>query len=75
MLLTRIVSVTIILLIGCLNVELCPGGLVESPDVELVHIKFCRKVLCVRRSMNVDALYGELGKVPVRVRRKLLMIK
>lgn len=47
----------------------------ESPDVELVHIKFCRKVLCVRRSMNVDALYGELGKVPVRVRRKLLMIK
>lgn len=46
-----------------------------GPDVESLHSKFCRKVLHVRRSTNLDALYGELGRTPMFVRRKLLMIK
>lgn len=46
-----------------------------GPDVESLHSKFCRKVLHVRRSTNLDALYGELGRTPMFVRRKVLMIK
>ena len=47
----------------------------EGPDIEAIHSKFCRKVLCVRRSTNLNALYGELGRIPMSIQRKLIMIK
>ena len=34
-----------------------------------------RKVLCVRLSTNLNALYGELGRIPMSTQRKLMMIK
>ncbi|XP_045185370.2 uncharacterized protein LOC123543357 [Mercenaria mercenaria] len=46
-----------------------------GPYVELIHTKFCRKVLGVKRSTNLSALYGELGRVPMSINRKLIMIK
>ena len=47
----------------------------EAKDIELVHNKFCRKVLCVRQSTNLNCLYGELGRVPLNVTRKINMIR
>ena len=35
-------------------------GYHEAKDIELVHTKSCRKVLCVRPSTNINGLYGEL---------------
>ena len=39
-------------------------------DVEVIHNKFCRKVLCVKKSTNLSSIYGELGRVPLSVIRK-----
>jgi len=50
-------------------------GYHKGPDVEIVHTKFCRKLLGVKKSTNVNALYGELGRTPMFVQRKLIMIK
>ena len=47
----------------------------EGPDIEAIHSKFCRKILCVRRSTNLNALYGELSRIPMYIQRKLIMIK
>ena len=40
-------------------------GYKDSKDIEQVHCKFLRKVLCVKKSTNLDALYGELGRYPL----------
>ena len=50
-------------------------GYHKSPDVEAVHNKYCRKLLFVRSSTNLEAIYGELGRLPMYVYRKLKMIK
>ena len=50
-------------------------GYHEARDVELVHNKFCRKILNVKKSTNIEALYGELGRTPMKVMRKISLIK
>ena len=50
-------------------------GMHKSPDVETMHSKFCRKMLCVKKSTNLEALYGELGTIPMYIQRKIIMIK
>jgi hypothetical protein len=47
----------------------------EAPDIEKVHTKFLRYILGVRKSTNLSALYGELGRTPFIVQRKINMIK
>ena len=47
----------------------------EGPHIELVHTKFCRNSLGVRKSTNLDALYSELGRYPFKIIRKLQLIK
>ena len=42
-------------------------GAVEAKDIELVHTKFCRWILHVRKSTNLTGLYGELGRVPFTI--------
>ena len=49
-------------------------GYHKGPDVEKIHNKFCRKILCVRKSTNISALYGELGRIPMYIQRKLIML-
>ena len=49
-------------------------GLNDAKDIELIHTKFCRWVLHVRKSTNLTGLYGELGRVPFLVHRKIRMI-
>ena len=44
-------------------------------DIERIHTKFCRKILCVKQSTNNDCLYGELGRLPMVVMRKIIMLR
>ena len=48
-------------------------GLNEATDIELIHSKFCRWILHVRKSTNLTGLYGELGRVPFIIQRKIRM--
>ena len=50
-------------------------GFHEATDIELIHTKFLGRVLCVRKSTYITALYGELGRLPLSVIRKLNIIK
>jgi hypothetical protein len=47
----------------------------EATDIEMVHTKFIRSILCVKKSSNLSALYGETGRLPLVICRKLIMIK
>ena len=46
----------------------------EGKDVEVIHTKFCRWILNVKKSTNLAGLYWELGRVPFTVIRKMRMI-
>ena len=37
----------------------------EGKDIENVHKKVCKQMLCVKRSTNSIALYGDLGRIPL----------
>ena len=50
-------------------------GMHGATDVEQIHTKFLRRILGVRTSTNLAALYGELGRIPLAVTRKVNMIK
>jgi hypothetical protein len=45
------------------------------PNIEIIHTKFCRRLLCVKQSTNVDVLYGELSRTTMSIHRKLILIK
>ena len=49
----------------------------EASDIEVIHNKFLRRLLGVKKSTNLSALYGETGRVhvPLFVFRKIIMIK
>ena len=48
----------------------------DSLEIELVHTKFCRKLLCVKRSTNRNKLYGDLCRLPpMHINWKIIMIK
>ena len=49
-------------------------GVYEAKNIELLHTKFCRWILNVRKCTNLCGLYGELGRVPFIVIRKIRMI-
>ena len=46
----------------------------DGKDIELIHTKCLRKILCVNKSTNLVGLYGELGRAPLNVMRKVHMI-
>ena len=50
-------------------------GMHDASDIELIHTKFLRSILGVKKSTNLAALYGELGRIPLAVTRKINMIK
>ena len=47
----------------------------KCKDIESVHCKFIRKLLHVQKSTNLDGLYGELGRNPMKIRRQIIMVK
>ena len=50
-------------------------GFQGKNDIELLHRKFCKMVLNVPPSATNVAVYGELGRMPMYLRREVLMIK
>ena len=50
-------------------------GIHGASDIELIHTKFLRRVLGVKKSTNMTALYGELGRVSLTEFRKINMTK
>ena len=50
-------------------------GYFPSKNVELIHTKFLRKILNVKKCTNLDALYGELGRYPMHIKRKISIMK
>ena len=42
----------------------------DGKDIELIHTKFCRWILHVRKSTNLSGLYGELERVPFNITGK-----
>ena len=47
----------------------------QALDIEAIHTKFLRRILGVKQSTNLSALYGETGRVPLSVFRQVIMIK
>ena len=47
----------------------------EAKDIEILHTKFCRWILNVRKSTNLSGLYGELGRFPLFIFRQISMIR
>ena len=47
----------------------------EGKDLELIHCKFLRRILCVKKSTNLDGLYGETGRYPLSVHCKIMIFK
>ena len=50
-------------------------GYNDGKDIEVIHTKFLRKVLCVNKSTNLIGLYGELGRIPLYVMRKVTLVR
>lgn len=50
-------------------------GYNECKNIEIIHCKFLRKILCVRKSTNLDGMYGELGRYPMAIHRKIIIMK
>ena len=42
---------------------------------ELIHTKFLRRILCVRKSTHLAGLYGELGRVPLSLICKVNILR
>ena len=51
------------------------GATHNATDVELLHTKFIRSILRVKRSTNLNALCGETGRLPLSVFRKFIKVK
>ena len=63
------------LVLPTLNYSAEVWGHHACPNVESIFLKFCRKILCVKKHTNLNVLYGELGRIPMHIHRKLIMIK
>ena len=50
-------------------------GFHNSQDIERVHLRFLKQILNVRQQTSNMAIYGELGRVPFYVIRKVRIIK
>ena len=50
-------------------------GHVKAEDLEVVHRKFCKFALRVPNTATNLAVYGELGRVPLEIKRRYAIIK
>ena len=50
-------------------------GTHEYKSFEHIHCKFLRKILGVKKSTNLDGLYGETARYPMLIHRKIKMFK
>ncbi|MEW8545044.1 MAG: reverse transcriptase family protein [Candidatus Thiodiazotropha sp.] len=50
-------------------------GFYRSDDIEKVHLRFLKQILGVRRQTSNIAVYGELGRFPLYIIRKIRILK
>ena len=50
-------------------------GFHKAPDVDIVHLHNCKKVLGVKQSTQNDFVYGDLGRINFQSRRYLIILK
>ena len=50
-------------------------GYIKAENVERVHRKFCKRLLGVKNSTNNLAVYSELGRFPLYIKRHTRIIK
>lgn len=46
-----------------------------AKNIELIHTKFIRHILGVKKSTNLSALYGETARFPFEIQRKMIMLR
>jgi hypothetical protein len=50
-------------------------GFSSAPDIERVHLSFCKRILGVKKSTQNDFVYGLLGRFPMQIGRHYKIIK
>ena len=50
-------------------------GMNDSTEIELIHTKFLRRILGVKKSTNLSALYGEVGRAVLARQEDIQNIK
>ena len=50
-------------------------GFHNAPDVERLHLSFCKRLLRVKKTTQNDFVYGELGRYPMYIFRYIRIIK
>ena len=49
-------------------------GITKSEEIERIHLKFLKSILCVQLSTSNMAVYGELGRFPLYISRYVCVI-
>ena len=50
-------------------------GFHKAKDIEHVHLRFCKRLLGIKKSAQNDVVYGELGRLPMEKIRYWRIIK
>ena len=50
-------------------------GITKSKEIEKIHLKFLKSILCVKSSTSNMAVYGELDRFPLYISRYVRVIK
>ena len=50
-------------------------GFHDAPEIEKVHLKFCKNILGVKTSVQNDFVYGELHRLPMKYARTVNILK
>jgi len=50
-------------------------GFTKGKEIEIIHTKLLRKILKVNKSTNLAGMYGELGRYPLYIIRKLQIFR
>ena len=46
-----------------------------APDIEKIHVKYCKRLLSIKNSTNSALVYMETGRLPLYTHRKIRMFK
>lgn len=60
---------------GILNYGSEVWGFHPANDIEKVHMNFLRSIVCVRKSVCKQVLYFEVGRLPLSIIRKFIIMK
>ena len=50
-------------------------GFQQTNSHEIVHMQFCERILCVKRSTTNMMVYSELGRLPLYISRDIGIVK